>query len=191
MANQIKTFVFATTAEDWAYTAGVNATGTYQSGSGNPAGALDIDNFGRNKVDTDGYWEWTGDYEDLGVEVGATINGYSSCAVDHSCTVYNVVDTLTSGVFSINDGTLRTLVDGVSLTETTAFATATQSGSISGLSLASTTAIVLRITSDSDNGNDAAAQTTILLDNVKITVDYTAGGGQSIVPLVIQQQMRN
>ena len=177
MAQELKVFSFATTAEGWAFTTVDNATGLYVGGSGNPAGSLQIDNLGRNKVDQTSYWEWTGTFEDLGVPSGATISGYSSSALDHSCTVFNVVDALTSGAFTINDGVLRTLVVGAPLAATTTFATANQVGTVAGLSLASTTAIVLRMMSDSDVGNDAAAETTILLDNITIGIDYTAGVG--------------
>ena len=176
MAQELKVFSFATTAESWAFTTIDNATGLYVGGSGNPAGSLQIDNLGRNKLDQTSYWEWTGTFEDLGVPTGSTISGYSSSALDHSCTVFNVVAALTSGAFTISDGVLRTLVVGSPLTATTAFATASQAGSVSGLSLASTTPIVLRIMSDSDLSNNATAESTILLDNITVGIDYTPGG---------------
>ena len=177
MAQELKVFSFAITTEGWAFTTIANATGLYVGGSGNPAGSLQIGNLGRNKIDQSSYWEWTGTFEDLGVPSGSTISGYSSSALYHSCTVFNVVDVLTSGAFTINDGVLRTLVAGSSLSATTTFATATQAGSVAGLSLPSTTPITLRIMSDSVLANNAAAETTVLLDNVTIGVDYTAVAG--------------
>jgi hypothetical protein len=173
MANFAKTFVFATTSEGWSYTVGADETGTYLSGSGNPAGSLEIDLLGKRNVGT-GYWEWTGTFEDLGVPADATITGYSSSALDYSAVVALGIDSFSSGPYTVNDGTLRTLVAAQTITGTTSFATLNQSGTITGLSLASTTSIALRITADMDTGNANDANLNLLLDNVKITVDYTA-----------------
>ena len=176
MAQELKVFSFATTAESWAFTSLDSGTGVYSSGDA----ALEIDNAGRNANDVTSYWEWSGTFEDLGVPTSSTINGYSSSALDYKCTVFTVVDALTSGPYTINDGTLRTLVAGASITATdTVFTTASQGSAVTGLSLASATSITLRVTCDSDCGNNASAQSTILLDDITIGIDYTAGGGFS------------
>jgi len=72
LPNVIKTFSFATTAESFVATAGASSTLSYDSATGDPAGALKARILGRNKADTD-YWEWTGTWEDLGVPTGATV----------------------------------------------------------------------------------------------------------------------
>jgi len=182
-----KEFTFAADAESWAFTVLDSASGSYVSGDGNPSGSIDIDNRGRNANDTTGYWEWTGTFEDLGVPVGATVNGYSSGTLDWKCSYFMQVDALTSGPFTINDGTLRTIVAGASITGTGSFTAANQSGTVTGLSLASTTSVVLRITCDSDCGNNASAGTTVLFDNVTIGIDYTAGAGGGDEPLATLQ----
>ena len=174
MAQELKVFPFATTAEGWVFTSLDSATGIYSSGDA----ALEIDNAGRNAKDVTSYWEWSGTFEDLGVPSGSTITGYSSSALDYKCTVFNTVTTLTSGPYTINDGTLRTLVAGASITATdTVFTTASQGAAVTGLSLASTTSVTLRVACDSDCGNNASAQSTILLDDITVGIDYTGGAG--------------
>ena len=174
MPQELKVFPFATTAEGWVFTSLDSGTGVYSSGDA----ALEINNAGRNANDVTSYWEWAGTFEDLGVPIGSTITGYSSSSLDYKCTVFSTVTALTSGPCTINDGTLRTLVAGASITATdTVFTTASQGAAVTGLSLASTASVTLRVTCDSDCGNDAAAQSTVLLDDITIGIDYTSSGG--------------
>ncbi|MBF0255553.1 MAG: hypothetical protein HQL47_03650, partial [Gammaproteobacteria bacterium] len=174
MANVVKTFAFATTSDGWSFTSGGNATGSFTSGDGNPAGSLLVSNAGRNKTDTNGYWSITTTFEALGVPAGNTVTGYSAAAFDHRCSVFNVVTSASLGPFNINDGTARTLVTAQSFTGTTAWATKSASPAITGLSLPSTTSVTLYLYDNLTNGNNASAQSTVGADNISLTIEYEA-----------------
>lgn len=179
-----KTFTFATTSDGWTFTSGGNATGTFTSGDGNPAGSLLVSNLGRNKVDVNGYWSWTGTFEDLGVPSGDTVTGYSAASFDHKCSVWNVVDSASIGPLDINDGTARTLVTAQSFTGTTAWATKSNSPAITGLSLASTTSVTIYIYDNLDNGNNVAAQVDVGADNISITIEHeTPSNPTTVTPV--------
>jgi hypothetical protein len=174
-----KTFSFATTAESFVGTPGAESTLSYDSGTGNPVGALKSRILGRNKVN-DNYWEWAGTWEDLGVPAGGTVTQIRVNAGYTQCTEYNVADPFTVGPYELRDsgGTLiatlwsgrtGTAVDGswVSIS-------AQADQNVTAGNQASNTTIKLRLNNHLDNGNDGAAAISVYDDEVSYVITYTA-----------------
>ena len=171
MANVVKTFAFATTADGFTHSG--SATAAFTSGDGNPAGSLRMGVTGRNTAGS-GTWTWTGTFEDLGVPAGTTVTGYSAASFDHRCSVWNVGGSPNQvGAWSINDGTARTLVTATAnYTGTTSWANRSASPGVTGLSLPSNTSVSLTLGYSIKDGNNASAAVTVGADNLSLTVEY-------------------
>jgi hypothetical protein len=176
-----KAFPFATTAEGFTGNPGdTSITMSYESGYGNPSGALKCRCFGRNKTATS-YWEWTGTWEDLGVTPGDVVTQVRLNNADTRCTEWNVVDAVDMGPYSIYDSAGTTLIAtlwaGRSATgvEGSWTAEGTQTyQSVAAAYEASNTSIRIRLYNTLDNANNASAASAFHEDNVSIDIDHEA-----------------
>jgi len=111
----------------------------------------------------------------LGIPAGSTITGYSAASVDHRCSTYNVVSYANLFPFTVDDGTLRTLIAQESYTSTTAWAGKSDAAlGITGLSLVSSAAVTLRVEYNVRTANNASASIVVGFDNPSITIEYDA-----------------
>jgi hypothetical protein len=179
--TQPKTFTFETTAESFLGTAGSgDSTLSYNSGIGNPFGALESRIYGRKSGPDANYWEWTGTWEDLGVPSGGTVTQIRVNAGYTRCTEYNVGIGFTVGPYELreNGGTLiATLWSGRSGTATDGswVSIGAQSDqSVTGGNQASNTTIRLRLNNNLEAGNNGSAAVTTYDDEVAFVITYTA-----------------
>ncbi len=177
--TQTKTFSFATTAESFTGTAEGESTLSYDSGTGNPAGALKSRILGRNKVN-DNYWEWTGTWEDLGVPSGGTVTQIRVNAGYTKCTEFNVADTFTVGPYELRDsgGTLiATLWSGrlgTAVDSSWVAIGAQADQNVTAGNQASGTTVKLRLNNHLDNANNGSAAISVYDDEVSFVITYTS-----------------
>jgi len=176
-----KTFTFETTAESWVANDGVKSTLSYDSGAGNPAGALKAQTTTKN-ASSIGYWEWIGAWEDLGVPNGATVTQIRVNAGYTRCTAYDYGDPSTAGPYEIWDNEavpaqMVVLWAGRDITGTdTVWEAIVQQADqdvIAGYQ-ASTSTIRLRLYNTLDTQNTKQAiNVTIYDDEVSFVITYT------------------
>jgi hypothetical protein len=169
MAITNKLFTFAT-LEGWAFT----PVGDLSGGLGSPA--LQTDCSGRGDAGVDGYWEWTGTWEDLGVTVGDEISQVN-LDFDWSCSSFLEgvdYDTGAAQIYASNGttliGTFSTKTNG---SGTTSFATRTGSAVSIGSSYhSSSTIIKLRIYVSEECARQKTTLVSLLYDNISIDMTH-------------------
>jgi len=110
-----KTFSFDGSTESWTFSFFCSDpldgtfTGSFDGGNGNPAGSLLSDyhkNEGSN-MECSSYWEWTGSWEDLGVDSGAVVTSTKG-TYDYEVGLSDVSEWF-SGQFLLLDGSCNTI----------------------------------------------------------------------------------
>ena len=181
MATATKRFNFNTDLESWVFTVGgaSNLAGTRDTTEDSPndsnagAGVMQTRRTTKNKSDGTPYWEWSGNWEGLGVPAGATVTQVN-LDYDWRCSEYTTGASSTTGPAELRDngGTLRgTFSTSASFSATSSFAT--RSGAaITGLNDASNTSIRLRLNAKPNTGNSSSAAVTLRQDWVVVTITY-------------------
>ena len=174
MATTVKTFVWASTLESFG--TGFTGLGVFGGGhdasNGNSAGSIYV--FARGRRDeVYGTFTLTTDWEGLGVPAGATVQSVQCTGVD---TYYGLTDDnvpTTFGAIAVTVGGSTVFSRGTAGTADGSW----QAGSGSSQAKsdeASTTSADVIITMDGIAGNNASAAVGVHMDNLALTIIYTA-----------------
>jgi hypothetical protein len=173
MSTLTVTFDFATTVQSFTATAGAASTMSYDSGTGNPAGALKTEITGKNKSNTD-KWARTLTYQDMGVPANSTITGITSASMDSKCTLYTTGASSIAGNVTLVDGaTTVTLAATRTFTATDGSFVTTSGTNSTGLSKASSNSVVITINSTMATGNSTSADVILYQDQLTFVLTHT------------------
>jgi hypothetical protein len=179
VATVTKLFAFAASAEGFVATQGANSTLTWDSTTGNPAGALKARITGRSKSNAN-WWAYTGTWESLGVPVGATVTAIRVSAAYTRCTEYTTGASSTIGPYELRDngGVLQaTLWTGRTVTAVDAAWVAvpaqTDQAVPSGLQASGST-VQIRLADTLATGASSSAAVSSYDDQVSLVITYTA-----------------
>ena len=171
MSTLVKTFSFATDAESFVASNQGQATLTYSSGSGNPAGSLFYDNDGNGFSSPNALWTWTGTYEDLGIPASSTITDITTTSADVQCPV--AVKIITAAVNSVTmTNPILTLSPGRSWAASDATWYPDTGSNATGLSIASNSTVTIVVDSTLINQSNPQGDIQIYVDNIQFTITY-------------------
>ena len=175
MATTTKTWTFDSSAEGWVLTPTGSVTGGFSTAY------LYAETTGRNNTNTF-YFEWSGNWEQLGVPSGSTVTEVGSGTTndyDWRCSIATVSNGGTVGPFEFYDNTPSlqgTFSTGNNFSgSTTSWATVNGSSiSVPSAIQASNSIIRLRLNGLLNNANDKNAKTQVDYDNISVQITYSA-----------------
>jgi hypothetical protein len=182
MATQNKTWDFTGGAQSWSPTT-VSPAPTMQYANNR----LEfIGEIGRNKFN-EGYFSITGTFASIfNIDSTATVNGYTLAAFSGGCLTWvSMIGGGHSGssggaALYCNDGTARDLIAAqADYTGSGQTRTPSVNPGISGLSLPATTSVTFYVHFHTDNDRQANAGMSMYVDNISVTIEYTAASGQT------------
>lgn len=190
MSTLVKTYNFD--SESWVYTANGDGSGSWQSSGGNTGGCCAINCYGRSNLEQ-GYLELYTTWEVLGVPVSSIVNQIDESSLDWLCDIFNVADGYTIGALEVRDsgGNLQaTLKSSQSGSGTTSYASYSNASpvSIPAAIQESDSNIRIRLNFVLDTGKNNSAEVNLLVDNISLTIDYSAGATDIIGEDLIQLQ---
>ncbi|HBG81515.1 TPA: hypothetical protein DDW69_01600 [candidate division CPR2 bacterium] len=178
-ASVVKSYAFDTTDESWVGNGGAFTIDTYQSGAGNPAGALETRISGKNKINATAGWLLSGvTWESLGIPAGATVNSVDG-QFDWRCSEYTTGSSASASgdltITDVADGNITTVENGVTFGVTTSWATRNGSTAINlpAALKPSNTTIKIKLLGNLQTGNSVSAAVARQIDNISLLIDYT------------------
>ena len=171
-----QTWAFATTAEGFTATTASQSSAAHDGTTGNPSGALYTEIVGRRKSNAN-YWEWTGNFEDMGVPAGGIVSAIQLTGGFTRCTDYNNGDVSTAGPWELRDSTgvtvLATLYSGRTFSATDGAWVAATGANQALADLASNTTVRLRLNNRLSTANAAGTSVRLYDDQVSVQITYT------------------